>query len=247
MNYNTETWWVDFFKSEFTEVVLNQQSADTLAFMKKVGKLEQGMMAFDQCCGKGYLSHELDNAGISVVGIDMSKPYIDYASKMLQSDRATFLLADAKTFFRPDFFDICINWNTSFAYNEDDEENERMLIPFSKNLKQCGQFFICTMNPLFIRKHFQKYIVKQVPYQDSTIITIRESRIEADMMKSEWLIVYPDGHRETAYGQTKLYSEGQFADMLKRHNLIVNQTYGDLNMSPYDEDHPSLIIYGHKK
>lgn len=247
MKYNTETWWVDFFKGEFTEVVLNQQSADTLAFMKKVGKLEQGMMAFDQCCGKGYLSHELDNAGICVVGIDMSEPYINYASKMLQSDRATFYLADAKTFLRPDSFDICINWNTSFAYNEDDEENERMLIPFGKNLKQGGQFFICTMNPLFIRKHFQKFIVKQVPYQDSTIITIRESRIEGDMMKSDWLIVYPDGHRETAYGQTKLYSEEQFVNMLKRHNLIVEQTYGDLNMSPYDEDHPSLIIYGHKK
>lgn len=247
MRYNTETWWVDFFKGEFTEVVLNQQSADTLTFMKKVGKLEQGMMAFDQCCGKGYLSHELDNAGISVVGIDMSEPYIKYASKMLQSDRATFYLADAKTFLRPDSFDICINWNTSFAYNEDDEENERMLIPFGKNLKHGGQFFICTMNPLFIRKHFQKFIVKQVPYQDSTIITIRESRIEGDMMKSDWLIVYPDGHRETAYGQTKLYSEEQFVNMLKRHNLIVEQTYGDLNMSPYDEDHPSLIIYGHKK
>lgn len=247
MKCNKETWWVDFFKGEFTEVVLNQQSADTLAFMKKVGKLEQGMMAFDQCCGKGYLSHELDNAGISVVGVDMSEPYIDYASKKLQSDRATFFLTDAKTFFRPEIFDICINWNTSFAYNEDDEENERMLIPFGKNLKVGGQFFICTMNPLFIRKHFQKFIVKQVPYQDSTIITIRESRIEGDMMKSDWLIIYPDGHRETAYGQTKLYSEEQFVDMLKRHNLIVEQTYGDLNMSPYDEDHPSLIIYGHKK
>lgn len=244
---NTETWWVDFFKGEFTEVVLNQQAAETLSFMKMIGSLEPGMKAFDQCCGKGYLSHELDGAGIHVIGIDMSEPYIDFASKELKSDRADFLLADAKTFSKPDYFDICINWNTSFAYNESDEENERMMVPFCDNLKSGGQFFICTMNPLFIKRHFQKFIVKQVPYQESTIITIRESRIEGDMMKSDWLIVYPDGHRETAYGQTKLYTKEQFEEMLNRHNLIVEKTYGDLQMSPYDEDHPSLILYGHKK
>ena len=36
------------------------------------------------------------------------------------------------------------------AFASCDKENERMLVPFSKNLKVGGQFFICTMNPLFI-------------------------------------------------------------------------------------------------
>lgn len=204
------------------------------------------MAVFDQCCGKGYLSHELDKAGLSVVGIDMSEPYIDSARRELTSEHAKFLLGDTRTYINEETFDVSINWNTSFAYNEDDADNERMLVPFSKNLKHGGQFFICTMNPLFIRKHFQRFIVKQIPSGDSTIITIRENRLEGDMMKSDWIIVYPDGHRETAYGQTKLYSLEQFVEMLARYGLRVEAAFGDIQMNPYDDDHPSLIIYGHK-
>ena len=246
-NREQEKWWIDFFKGDFTEVVLNQQAEETVGFMQQTGRLEPGMNVFDQCCGKGYLAHELDKAGLRVTGIDISEPYIAYAQKHLSSERATFVLGDASTYLRPREFDISINWNTSFGYHEDDAENERMLIPFSSNLKDGGQFFFSTMNPLFIHKHFQRYIVKQVPSGGSTIITIRESWIEDGMMKSNWLIVYPDGHRETAYGQTKLYSLEQFEAMFLRHGLRVEQAFGDLSLSPYDEDHPSMIIYGKKQ
>ena len=243
---NHKEWWVDFFKGDFTEVVLNQQAAETVDFMKKVGNVVSGMKAFDQCCGKGYLAHELEKAGLFVTGIDMSVSYIEYAQRELSSDRVAFICGDARNHFEKNEYDICINWNTSFAYQQDDEENEKMLVPFSHNLKSGGQFFMSTMNPLFINKHFQKYIVKQIPSGDSTIITIRESWIEDNMMKSSWLIVYPDGHRETAYGQTKLYSLEEYKAMLLRYGLKVEKVYGDLALSPYDEDHPSMMLYGHK-
>ena len=242
-----DKWWIDFFRGDFTEVVLNQQAAETVHFMQQTGQLLPGMKAFDQCCGKGYLAHELDKAGLTVTGIDISEPYIEYARKQLSSPRAEFVLGDAETFLRPEQYDISINWNTSFGYHADDEQNERMLVPYSKNLKRGGQFFFSTMNPLFINKHFQRYIVKQVPSGDSTIITIRESRIEDGMMKSDWLIVYPDGHRETAFGQTKLYTVEQFRTLFQRYGLKVEQVYGDIAHSPYDADHPSMILYGHKE
>lgn len=243
---NNDKWWIDFYKGDFTEVVLNQQAAETVRFMQQTGQLLPGMKAFDQCCGKGYLSHELDQAGLLVTGIDISEHYIEYARMQLASPRAEFVLGDAESFLRPEQYDISINWNTSFGYYAEDEKNERMLIPYSKNLKRGGQFFFSTMNPLYINKHFQRFIVKQVPSGESTIITIRESRIEDGMMKSDWLIVYPDGHRETAFGQTKLYSVEQFRTMFLRHSLKVEQVYGDISHSPYDEDHPSMILYGHK-
>ena len=243
---NKDKWWVDFYKGDFTEVVLNQQATETVCFMQKVGCLEQGMCVFDQCCGKGYLAHELDIAGLFVTGIDLSQPYIDYATEHLASNRAEFLCGDAETFLRPEQYDIAVNWNTSFGYHKRDEENERMLKTFSGNLKRGGQFFFSTMNPLFINRHFQRFIVKQVPCRDSTIITIRESRIEDGMMMSDWLIIYPNGHRETAFGQTKLYSLNQFQAMFARFDLKVELAYGDIFLSPYDEDHPSMILYGHR-
>ena len=141
-----DKWWIDFFQSDFTEVVLNQQAAETVHFMQQIGQLLPGMKVFDQCCGKGYLSHELDKAGLEVTGIDISTPYIEYAEKHLASARAEFVLGDAETYLRPEQYDICINWNTSFGYHEDDDLNEKMLLAFSNNLKPGGQFFFSTMN-----------------------------------------------------------------------------------------------------
>lgn len=240
MIHNKEKWWLEFFKGDFSEVVLNHQAHETLLFMQQVGDLHAGMMVYDQCCGKGYLAHELDKAGLNVIGIDTSEDYIAYAKQCLESSRASFLLGDANEFVKESFFDIGINWNTSFAYHSDDDKNEQMLIALSRSLKVGAQFFICTMNPLFIHKHFQKFIVKQVPFEDSTIVTIRESRIEGEMMMSDWLIIYPDGKRETKFGQTKLYSLDRFREMLLRQNLVVEQVYGDITRSPYDADHPVL-------
>lgn len=246
MIQDKERWWIDFFKGDFSEVVLDQQAHGTLTFMQRTGQLSPGLKVFDQCCGKGYLAHEFDQAGMDVTGIDASEEYLAFAKSHFASSRAAFILGDAKDYFRDEYFDVGINWNTSFAYNTDDIENERMLIPLGRNLRQGGQFFMCTMNPLFIHRHFQRHIVKQVPFEGSSIITIRESRIEGDMMISDWLIVYPDGHRETKYGQTKLYSLEQLREMLAHHDLRVEQVYGDIYQSTYDEDHPSMIIYGHK-
>ena len=97
-NRKQEKWWIDFFKGDFTEVVLNQQAEETVGFMQRTGRLEPGMNVFDQCCGKGYLAHELDKAGLRVTGIDISEPYIAYAQKHLSSERATFVLGDASTY-----------------------------------------------------------------------------------------------------------------------------------------------------
>ena len=35
--------------------------------------------------------------------------------------------------------------------------------------------------------------------------------------------------------------------MFLRYGLMVEQVYGDIALSDYDEDHPSMILYGHKQ
>ena len=49
MKHNKEQWWLDFFKGDFSEVVLNQQAHETLVFMQQVGKLAESMNIYDQC------------------------------------------------------------------------------------------------------------------------------------------------------------------------------------------------------
>ena len=43
-----DKWWIDFFQSDFTEVVLNQQAAETVHFMQQIGQLLPGMKILSQ-------------------------------------------------------------------------------------------------------------------------------------------------------------------------------------------------------
>lgn len=242
----SDNWWIDFFQGEYVEVVLTQNPEEVFQFMSKIGHLEAGMRVFDQCCGRGHLSRVFADAGMHVTAIDSSVEFIEYARKNTLSEDVSFVCGDARYFSDENRFDICINWNTSFAYSEGDRENELMIAALSRNLKPGGQVYLSTMNPRYIHKHFQRFIVKEVPYEDSSIITIRESLIENKMMKSEWTIIYPDGRREKRYGQTKLYSSLELRNMLLRHGITTCAQFGDIFQSDYDEDHPNLIIYGHK-
>ena len=45
----------------------------------------------------------------------------------------------------------------------------------------------------------------------------------------------------------KKHGSEQFRAMFLRYGLMVEQVYGDIALSDYDEDHPSMILYGHKQ
>ncbi|MBO7440031.1 MAG: class I SAM-dependent methyltransferase [Bacteroidales bacterium] len=241
-----QEWWIDFFKGGYSDVVLTTQPDSTYAFIKKLCNIETSLKIYDQCCGKGYLSAKFAEEGHCVTGLDTSSEYIQFARENFTSSRLEFLLEDARFFVRADNYDVVINWNTSCAYSEDDDENKIMFEAAAKNLKSGGKFVMSTMCEPYIKKHFQKYIVKQVPCGQSSIITIRESYIDNSMMKSNWLIIYPDGRRETAYGQTKMYSPSQLKNMLRECGVKPLKIYGGPNFEPFNSDNPSLIVYGIK-
>lgn len=239
-------WWKEFFSGEYVDVVLTTDAKPICALMQQVGTLKNGMRAYDQCCGKGTLSHALAECGLTVYGCDLSEPLISIANGS-NIENCHLSLNDANTYQCEHQVDWAINWNTSFGYSEEDAENMKMLHNLSENLCDGGQFLICTMNPLFVHRHFQRFIVKQVPYQDSTIITIRESFIENEFLKSEWTIIYPDGKRLYRHGKTKMYSLEQLTGMLASQNMQVEKSFGDVLMAEYDCNHPNLIVYGHKR
>ena len=244
-NYNE--WWIDFFKGDFADVVLSINECDKIAsFIKEISGVESGANIFDQCCGKGHLASELGKLGFNVTGIDISRDFIDIAKNSFSSPYVRFVHADANEFIADASFDLVVNWHTSFAYNEADDDNLRMLRAFASNLKEGGAFVIGTINPLYVRKNFQKFIVKELPLGDDTIITIRESELDGQMLRSKWTIVYPNGRRERKYGQTKLYSKEELCEFLQRFRLQAEKYYGDIEFSDYNEDCQSLIVYGRK-
>ena len=153
-------WWKEFFEGPESDVVLTTDAEDTVRFIKHIGEISNGMRVYDQCCGKGQLAFALASEGLEVTGIDFSEEFISFAKSNYNSKNLNFDIGNVSEKIFQEPFDIIINWNTSFAYSEDDEENEKMICCVGANLKKGGQFFFSMMNPLYISKNFQKFIVK---------------------------------------------------------------------------------------
>lgn len=245
-----ENWWVDFFNGEYGELVVTSpdRAKQVVDFIGKLCRdIPENSTLFDQCCGKGHLSNAFASMlNLNVYGIDAAKKYIEFAKNEYGNDKCKFIEGDARIHLLDSKADIAINWNSSFAYCEDDSENIKMLETLSDNLKIGGKFIISTYNPEYIYKYFQRFWVRYVPYQDSSIITIKECFIEDAMLKSTWVFVYPDGKRETQSGQTKLYSVQDFINMFDKVGLSLEATYGNIDFEDFTEDSPSLILFGKK-
>ena len=239
-------WWLDFYNDEHAELVLTKNCGEVFDFISKCHPLKGGETLFDQCCGKGYLANEFIKRGIKTTGVDASKPYIEFANANYSDAESKFILADAKEFVLKDKADIGINWYTSFGYDESDDENIKMIKTLSESIKPHGSFFIATMNPRFVVKNFQKFIVKYIERGDGTIIAIRESFIENNMLKSKWLVVYPDGERKTFSGQVKMYDLSDFKRMLPEHGLRIEQVYSNIDFGELNDDSGGMIVYGKK-
>ena len=202
----TQDWWLDFFDGEYADATLTSDTEQIVAFICELCDFSNGTTLLDQCCGKGHLTHAFSQCKLKTFGVDISENFIQFAKTHYQNPACQFTQADAREFILQEPVDIVINWNTSLAYSESDNENLKMLKTLSANLKQEGKFVIPTLNPDYILANFQRFIVKHIPHQNSTIVAIRGSFLDDRMLKSNGLFIYPDGHRLERWGQTKMYT-----------------------------------------
>jgi SAM-dependent methyltransferase len=241
-----EDWWIDFYDGVHSECTLTHEAAASVAFILKLFEARMGASLLDLCCGKGGMADGFSQSGLRVTGVDCSEYLIAQAQALYGSGTCRFVLADAREYRLPEPADYAVNWHTSFAYGTEDAQNARLLAAVSENLKTGGQFVLATLNPDYILSHFQRFIVRETPYQDSSIIAIRESFLEDRMLKSHWTFVFPDGRRTTRDGQTRLYTVSELVALLSRHHLMVENLYGNLEFEPFDAQSSNLILHGRK-
>lgn len=239
-------WWIDFFDGVQSECTLTSNPQEVVDFITKHCSPQEYPTLLDLCCGKGNIAHGLSQAGYNVTGVDTSTYFIQAARQQFENSSCQFAQADVRHFRMDHPVDLALNWHTSFAYCEDDQENMAFLAAMSHHLKIGGKFILSTLNPDYILANFQRYLVKQISYQEGTIITIRESFVEEKMLKSNWLFIFPDGSRMERFGQTKLYSLADFTAMLSHNNLLIENAFGNLGFEAFTPHSPSLILCGRK-
>jgi len=189
-----------------------------LNFFKKIG-ITHNSRVLEQCCGRGYLSNLLTKSiSCKTLGIDIIPEYIHYAKKFAFDNNLITrfeegdLLSD-KCYGR---FNYVINWNTSWAYFEDDEKNIIFLINAFKNLRHGGQFILEFYNSEYVINNFQKQRESIIKIDDVEYKLVKNSEIVNGLLNSEWTISNKNESIFKNQFSTRMYTIIDIKNMLEK-------------------------------
>jgi SAM-dependent methyltransferase len=191
----------------FAESILDEQTAEEIAFLTEHLPRSRYTRIADLCCGTGRHASELANRGYDVVGIDRSAVALEKA-KIWQNQKpssdVTYHEQDMREFTAvPGTFDAVVCLWQSFGYF-DDETNRDILQQINAKLTPEGRFVLDIYNRRFFEERLEtREFVKDgvtVTEQKSMVddrLTVRlsyEDRETVDVF--EWQLYTPENIRE---------------------------------------------------
>lgn len=214
--------------------------------------LSGGERVLDLACGYGRHSLSLAKKGYSVVGVDITKDYVDDGNmnaKALGVD-AEFFCADIRDVKYENEFDVVLNMaDGAIGYLENDEENLKIFDVISRALKSGGKHFMDIGNA----DHADRYFPKRWWEFGARTLALaefewnRETRIMlyggADIPLGEPLKV-PE---EFTGDPTRLYGEEEIKGILSQRGMDVKATFCDYSGKPASYRDYQLMVYSQKR
>ena len=206
----------------------------------------------DLACGFGRHSIELAARGFSVVGVDITKEYIDYANQTVRQENldAEFILSDIRDVSFVNEFDVVINMGDgAIGYLENDTENLKIFDIVAKALKPKGKHFMDIMNADYAEHHFPC----QLWDEGEKCLTLS---------KFEWnqetkIMLY--GQVDYLYGKalskpnieqgnpTRLYSLSEIDSIMSERGLVVQDSFADFSGKKASMDSIQLMVYSRRE
>ncbi|MBM3471862.1 MAG: methyltransferase domain-containing protein [Armatimonadetes bacterium] len=241
-----EAWWRAFFESP---------DSLTLAFFpddwvtdRQVKGLDRLLMPWrprrvlDLCCGHGRHMAPLLERGYPVVGLDASSLMVTRAQAAVRQTGATggVVRGEAQRLpFAEGAFDVVICLFNSFGYLPTDEENEQVLRETARCLRPRGRFLLDTRN--------RAYQLSQLPF--SEIVPLQGGgavwlECRHDVPRGRLVSEFRSAgtgkllHRASI----RTYSLSELERMLTRCGLLIAETYGGYDWTPFRGDSRELLL-----
>jgi ubiquinone/menaquinone biosynthesis C-methylase UbiE len=240
-------WYKKWFGKEYILVYPHRNESEAkqqIEFLIKHIHVPQNAKILDLCCGNGRHTLELKKLGYDVVGIDLSNELLEVArSKASEIDLDLKLVqCDMREIPYENYFDLVVQFFTSFGYFDSDAENQKVLSSISKALKPEGKFMIDYMNPDYVVDNLVEKDEKQI---SDGISVIQERWIENSRVNKK--ITMTKNDESSVYNESvRMYSLQEIKDMLIQVWLRLGQTYGDFDLSEYNQNSMRMILIGDK-
>lgn len=243
-------WYEEWFGEEYKLVYPHRDEAEAreqIEFLKRHIHLPEGAKVLDLCCGCGRHAVELKGLGYDVVGLDLSEELLDLAcSRAAECDEdIKFIQCDMREIPYVNYFDLIVNFFTSFGYFADDADNQKVLTSMTAALKSGGKFLIDYMNPDCVAANLVERDEKDI---SDSIHVIQERWIDASPRRiNKKITLIRDGEESTYRESVRMYSHQEMKDMLSKAELKLTETYGDFADSEYTQDSPRMVLMGERE
>lgn len=229
------SWYKKIWTLDIKNMSWVEETPGQVDFLRDALALTGKERVLDLACGFGRHSLELAKRGCSVVGIDITKEYVDDANKSAQAEGldAKFYLGDIREVSYKDEFDIVLNLaDGAIGYLENDAENAKIFQVAARALKSGGKHLIDICNGAYARKHFPK---RHWVVGNNTI-----SLADFDWDDEKSLMYY--GGVELPFGKelekpsefysnpTRLYGTKELEGIYRSNAMKLLAYYGDFDM-----------------
>lgn len=247
-------WYRNNWSLDIKEQSWVEQTPKQVDFIIGALKLTGSERILDLACGYGRHSLELARRGCRVVGVDITKSYIEDAVKTARNENlaAEFICSDIRDITFQEEFDVVLNLaDGAIGYLEDDEENLKIFRAIAKALKPGGKSLIDICNQEHAVMHFPKKHWEigsneiSLPMFDYDAQTKRMLYGGFGIRFGE--IAQPPKSID-AHSSTRLYSYEEVKEIFGKLSVETIAGYGDYDFEiPMGHKHLQLVIVSQKK
>ncbi|MBU2019529.1 MAG: methyltransferase domain-containing protein [Bacteroidetes bacterium] len=230
---NSNEWFASWFDTSYYHLLYKKRNLDEAKvfiqnLLDKIN-LSSNSNVLDLACGKGRHSKTLNDAGLNVLGVDLSEQSIESA-KLLENETLHFKVHDMRKSIEGQRFDAIFNLFTSFGYFPNDEDNLHVLRIVHGMLRLNGWFVFDFLNANYVIKNL-------VPIEDKTLDGIHfciERSYDGQFIRKSIDI---DDHGKLFHFEEKVrgYSHEDLNRLLEQADFQVIDRFGSFDLKPFDE------------
>jgi SAM-dependent methyltransferase len=241
MSGRSKEWFSEWFDSPYYHILYKHRDQDEAKLF--IDKLFQHLnfgpddKILDAACGQGRHAIYLNEKGLNVTGIDLSKKSISYAS-MFGNKRLKFYVHDMRREFRENRYNYIINLFTSFGYFENEEDNYKTMAAFSKSLKKNGRLILDFMNT---GKIVKELVPQEIRVVEGINFHITRNIESGFIMKDIFFNVEGTAHHYRE--KVRIIHKEDFLKYLNFAGMSLIEIFGNYELKEFDPSVSDRMIF----
>lgn len=240
--FEDQWFWEDYRSILFPKERL-QRTEEQVDRFEELLNLDKDDKILDLACGIGRHAFELAERGYEVTGLDLSETYMKEASSKVKNDDLEFVQGDMREFVKEGYYDVIINFWSSFGYFEDEMDNEKVVNNVYDSLKSDGRFLLDVMGKEIMDRLYTERDWARI--DDGFFLEERFLKDNGDYLESNWILIKNGKVKEHKF-LYRLYSKSEIKNLLKKAGFSNVDIYGDLYCSEYNRNADRLVALAWK-